>query len=139
MGPLEADIFRSISCCGGLSGIPSPAGLTGAVQVELEPQKSHLWPCASYTDVVMRTAWTWPFEKYKTHMRQLVESGVCQGAISSGQRGEKRALRGLGALPPRVFASAPYLPRNQCSLLVTVPVVTLYKKLCHPAPEESSM
>lgn len=81
----------------GCLGSPSPAGLTGAVQVELEPQKSHLWPCASYTDVVMRTAWTWPFEKYKTHMRQLVESGVCQGAISSGQRGEKRALRGLGA------------------------------------------
>ena len=78
----------------GYLGSPSPAGPTGPVQGELEPQKSHLWPCASYTDFVVRTAWTWPFERYETRMRQLVESGVCQGAVSLGQRREKGALRG---------------------------------------------
>lgn len=56
-----------------------------------------------------------------------------------GPEREKRALRGPGPFPPRVFASAPYLPRNQCSPLVTVPVVSLYKKLCHPEPEEGSV
>lgn len=97
VGPLEAVYSGASPAVVGCLGSPSPAGPTGPVQGELEPQKSHLWPCASYIDVVMRTAWMWPFEKYETHTRQLVESGVCQGAISSGQRGEKRALRGPGA------------------------------------------